>query len=67
LRILGCPIYIHVPKTKRRKLEPSGKKGIFINYSESSEAYRIYALGQRQVEVSKDMAFDENVSYWKYK
>jgi hypothetical protein len=27
LRIFGCPVYIHVPKEKRMKLEPSGKKG----------------------------------------
>ena len=25
LRIFGCPIYIHEPKDKRRKLEPSRK------------------------------------------
>jgi hypothetical protein len=30
LRIFGCPIYIHVPKEKRTKLEPSGKKGVFM-------------------------------------
>ena len=30
LRMFGCPVYIHVPKEKRSKLEPSGKKGIFV-------------------------------------
>jgi hypothetical protein len=29
LRIFGCPVYIHVPKEKRTKMEPSCKKGIF--------------------------------------
>jgi hypothetical protein len=42
LRILGCPLYIHVPKEKRTKLEASGKKGTFVGYSETSKAYRIY-------------------------
>jgi hypothetical protein len=28
LRIFGCPVYIHVPKEKRTKMEPSGKKGV---------------------------------------
>jgi hypothetical protein len=28
LRIFSCHVYIHVPKDKRKKLEPSGKKGI---------------------------------------
>ena len=41
LRIFGCPVYIHMPKEKRTKLEPSGKKGTFVVCSESSEAYRI--------------------------
>jgi len=35
LRIFGCHVYIHVPENKRKKLEPSGKKGIFVGYSES--------------------------------
>ena len=41
LRIFGCPVYIHIPKEKRKKLDPSGKKGIFVGYSESLKAYRI--------------------------
>ena len=27
LRIFGCPVYIHISKEKRTKLDPSGKKG----------------------------------------
>ena len=27
LRIFGCLVYIHIPKEKRTKLDPSGKKG----------------------------------------
>ena len=46
MRIFGIPVYIHVPKEKRSKLEPSRKKDIFVGYSESSKAYRIYFLGQ---------------------
>ena len=47
MRIFGTTIYIHVPKEKRLKLEPSGKKGTFVGCSESSKAYRIYVPGQR--------------------
>ena len=25
-RIFGCPVYIHIPKEKRTKLDPSGNK-----------------------------------------
>ena len=38
LRIFGCPVYIHILKEKRTKLDPLGKKDIFVGYSESSKA-----------------------------
>ena len=41
LRIFGCLVYIHISKEKKTKLDPSGKKGIFLGYSESSKAYSI--------------------------
>ena len=40
LRIFGCPVYIHILKEKRTKLDPSGDKGIFVGYSEISKAYK---------------------------
>ena len=48
------------PKKKRTKLEPSWKRGIFIGYSENSKGYRIYILGQRSVEIRRDVIFEEN-------
>jgi hypothetical protein len=62
LRIFGCPVYIHVPKEKRKKMEPSRKKEIFVGYNESSKAYRIYVPGQRQIEVSRDVTFHEEAA-----
>ena len=62
LRIFGCLVYIHVPKDKRTKLEPSGKKGTFVGYIESSKACKIYIPGSRHIEVSKDVSFKEEVS-----
>jgi hypothetical protein len=38
-RIFGCPVYFHVPKEKRTKLDPLGRKGTFVGYNESSKAY----------------------------
>ena len=43
------------------KLEPSGKKGTFVRYNESSKAYIIYIPGSRQIEVSKDVTFEEEM------
>jgi len=63
LRISGCLVYIHISKEKRTKMEPSGKKGIFVGYSETSKAYRIYIPGQRNIEVSRDVTFHEEVAF----
>ena len=30
LKIFGFPLYVHIPKEKRTKLDPSGNKGIFV-------------------------------------
>ena len=65
LRIFGCPVYFHIPKDKRKKLEPPGKKGIFMGYIESSKAYRIYIPEQHKVEVIKDMTFNEKMAFKK--
>ena len=62
LRIFGCPVYIHIPKKKRTKLDPSGKKGIFVGYSESLKAYRIYFPGFKKIDISRDVTFDEDSS-----
>jgi len=45
LRMFGCPVYVHVPKDKRTKLDPSGKKGTFVGYNDTSKAYKVYILG----------------------
>jgi hypothetical protein len=63
LRIFGSPVYIHIPKKKRTKLEPSGKKRTFVGYSETSKAYRIYIPGQKFIEVSRDVTFHEEAAF----
>jgi transposase InsO family protein len=55
LKIFGCPVFIHIPKEKRNKLEHSGKKGIFVGYCEVSKAFRIYIPGHRHIEMGCDL------------
>ena len=62
-RLFGCPIYFHVPKEKRSKIDPSRRKGTFVGYSESSKAYWIYIPGQRQIEISRDVTFEEEIAF----
>jgi len=65
LRIFGFLVYVHVPKEKRSKLEPSGKKGIFVSYSDSSKGYRVHFTGLKKIEVSPDVTFDEDATFSK--
>ena len=44
-------------------MESSGKKGIFVGYSKTSKSYHIYVSGQRQIGVSQDVTFDEDVAF----
>jgi len=62
LKNFGSPVYFHVPKEKRNKLGASGKKGIFVGYGENTKGYRIYVAGQREVIISHDVTFDEDMA-----
>jgi hypothetical protein len=67
LKIFGFLAFIHIPKEKRNKLDPSRKKGIFVGYCEVSKASRIYIPGQHHIEISRDVTFDEDATLKKYK
>ena len=62
LKIFGCPVYVHIPKEKRTKLDPSRKKGIFVGYCEVSKSFRIYISGFCHIEISRDVIFYEETS-----
>ena len=55
LRIFGCPVYIQIPKEKRTKLDPSGRKGIFVGYSKISKAYIIYFPRFKKINIIWDV------------
>jgi hypothetical protein len=58
LMIFGCPVYIHVPMEKRMNLEPSGYKGIFLGYNDTSKDYKIFILVKRKIVVIRDVRFE---------
>jgi hypothetical protein len=67
LRIFGCLVYVHINKDKRTKLYPYGKKVTFVGYSDTSKAYRVYIPGNQNIEISRDVTFNEDVSFIKSK
>jgi hypothetical protein len=62
LKIFGSPIFVHIPKEKRTKLDPLEKKGIFVGYCEVSKAFKIYVLGYHHIELNIDVTFDEDAT-----
>jgi len=48
-RLFGSLVYFHVLKEKISKLGASGKKGIFVGYSENAKIYRIYMASQKEI------------------
>jgi hypothetical protein len=62
LKIFGCLVFIHIPKEKRNKPEPSEKKEIFVGYCEVSKAFIIYIPGYRHIEINRDTTFDEEAT-----
>jgi transposase InsO family protein len=62
LKIFGCPVFVHIPKEKRTKMDPLGKTRIFVGYCEVSKAFRVYTPGYHHIEINKDVTFDEDAT-----
>ena len=67
LKIFGCLVYVHILKEKRTKLDPFGKKGIFVGYCEVSKSFRIYILGFHHIEINRDVTSHEETTLKKYR
>jgi hypothetical protein len=64
LKMFGYIAYMHVPNEKRSKLDRKAKKCIFIRYSLEQKGYKCFNPSTRKLQVSKDVVFDEMVSYY---
>jgi hypothetical protein len=67
LKIFGCLVFLHVLKEKTAKLDPSGKKGIFVRYCEVSKDFRIHISCYHHINISRDVTFDEDATLKKIK
>jgi hypothetical protein len=64
LKAFGCIAYMHVPDEKISKQDPKAKKCIFIIYSLEQKGYRCFNPSTRKLQVSRDVVFDEMVSWY---
>lgn len=59
LRIFGSPIYMHVKKDARKKLDLTAEVGIFVGYTDMPHNYRVYLPDSRKTFVRRDIKFQE--------
>jgi hypothetical protein len=62
--VFGCIAYVHVPDEKISKLDPKAKKCTFIGYSLEQKGYRCFNPSTRKLQVSRNVVFDEMVSWY---
>ncbi|KAI4313237.1 hypothetical protein L6164_026230 [Bauhinia variegata] len=60
LEIFGCVCFSYVPQVKRDKLDKKAEPGVFIGYSNTSKAYRIFQPQNGKILVSRDVKFMED-------
>jgi transposase InsO family protein len=63
LRIFGCIAFAHIPSELRRKLDDRSEKFIFVGYSETSKAYRLYNPISKKLILNRYAKFLEN-QFW---
>ena len=59
LRIFGSTCYMHIHKTLRTKFQPTAIKCVFVGYSDTQKAYRLWDPVNRTFPISRDVSFDE--------
>ncbi|XP_073268029.1 uncharacterized protein [Populus alba] len=66
LKVFGSICYVLKPEVRRRKLDQKVDIGIFIGYSTTSKAYKIYDLNSNKVVVARSVKVVENATWdWK--
>jgi hypothetical protein len=55
--------HAQILEAKRKKLDDRGEKYIFIGYSETSKAYKVYNPITNKVMVSRDVIFNKNEAW----
>ena len=63
LIVFGCKCFILNTKNNLEKFDSKANKGIFLGYSTSSKAYRIFNKRTLVVEESMHVVFDETNSF----
>lgn len=60
LRVFGCVCFSHIPQVKHDKLDKKSEYDIFVGYSSSSKAYKVYQPQTGKIIVSRNVFFNED-------
>ena len=63
LKVFGCVCYMHIDKELRNKLDFKSRKCIFLGYSATMKAYRLYDCNENRIVNSRNVLFDETKNY----
>jgi len=56
----GCVAYVLNDSPEWQKLDPKGKRTLFVGYSEMQKGWHVYHLDKRKIKVSAHVKFDDN-------
>lgn len=62
-RVFGCISHVHVPNSRRKKLDDESLACVMLGVSEESKAYRLYDPVSQRILISRDVIFEENKSW----
>jgi hypothetical protein len=62
-KVFGCVSHMHVPDSRRTKLDDKSLSCVLLGISEESKAYRLYDPVSQKILVSRDVVFEEDKSW----
>ena len=62
-RVFGCISHVHVPDSKRTKLDDKSLSCVLLGVSEESKAYRLYDPVSQRIITSRDVVFEEDKNW----
>ena len=63
-QIVGSIAYVHIPNEKRQNQDPKLEKCILVGYSLKLNGYKCYNPSTQKVIVSRNVIFDESISWY---
>lgn len=59
-QVFGCISHVHIPDSRRTKLDDKSTKCVLLGVSEETKAYRLYNPITKKIVVSRDVVFEED-------